>query len=280
MSEKKILSVIIPGRNQGEALGKTIDDIAKHAKTLKDYEIELVYDDGHSDDDSIKVAESKRELFKHFQIVSDPPGVRGKGFGLQYAMSQAKGDLKMFMDADNSTNFREIDKLLPYIDKYEVVMGTRYSNTVSTPERNWFKAFWRAFMEVIQVIIYGHAKSYTAKVKQGRFRQFISRGGNLAFTVLLGQSFSDTRCGFKLYTQEAADRIFPLLTIGTWDFDTEVLVLAKKFGYKVIEVPVVWYDDAAETNFSAKSMIDSFVAIFKIRFNLLKGVYNKQKATS
>lgn len=280
MSEKKILSVIIPGRNQGDSLGKTIDDIAKHAKTLTDYEVELVYDDGHSSDDSIKIAESKKDLFKHFQIVSDPPEARGKGFGIQYAMSKAKGDLKMFMDADNSTNFREIDKLLPYIDKYEVVMGTRYSNNVSTPETNWFKAFWRAFVEVIQVIIFGHAKSYTAKVKQGRFRQFISRGGNLAFTVLLGQSFSDTRCGFKLYTREAADKIFPILTIGTWDFDTEVLVLAKKFGYKVIEVPVVWYDDAGETNFGMKAMLDSFVAIFKIRLNLLKGVYNKQKASS
>lgn len=275
MNEKKILTVIIPGRNQGDVLGKTIDDIEKHSRKLSDFEIEVVYDDGHSSDDSMKVAKEKQHLFEKFKIVTDPPGVHGKGFGIKYAMSQSSGDLKMFMDADNSTNFREIDKLLPYIDKYDIVMGTRYSDKTSEPEQNWFRAFGRAFKEVLDVLIYGRSKNYTAKVKQGRFRQLVSRGGNLAFTVLLGQSFTDSRCGFKLFKGDAADRIFPLLTIGTWDFDTEVLVLAKKFGYNVIEVPVVWFDDAGGTNFTLKSIFDSFRAIFKIRWNLIRGKYNK-----
>jgi dolichyl-phosphate beta-glucosyltransferase len=275
MSGKKLLSVLIPGRNQGDILGKTIDDIAKHGEKLTDFDIEVVYIDGNSKDESKKVAESNKDKFKNLIVLSDPPDARGKGGALKLGMEKASGDFKMFMDADNSTNFSEIDKLLPYIDKYDIVLGSRYSTSVSEPEQNWFKAFGMATKDVIDVLIYGHAKRYTAKVKQGRWREFVSRGGNLAFTVLLGQAFADSRCGFKLWKAEAADTVFSKLTSPGFGFDTEALVLAKKFKYKITQVPVEWFDEAGESNIGIKAILGSFVEIFKIRLNLIIGKYKK-----
>lgn len=276
MSEKKLLSVLIPGRNQGDILDKTIDDIAKHGQTLP-YDIEVIYIDGNSDDNSKEVALGRKDKFKNLEVFSDPPNARGKGGALKLGMSKASGDFKMFMDADNSTNFREIDKLLKYVNEYDIVIGTRYSNKPVVPQKNWLKAFWGAFVDVIYVVIFGRSKSYTAKKKQGRWRQFVSRGGNLAFTVLLGQSFTDSRCGFKLFTKKSADTIFPLLTLPGFGFDTEVFVIAKKYKLSVIESPVVWYDEAAETNISLGETLKTFVEIFQIRWRNIKGVYNEKK---
>lgn len=276
MADKKLLSVLIPGRNQGDILGKTIDDIAKHAETLP-YDIEVIYIDGHSDDNSKEVTLEKKNKFKNLLVLSDPPDARGKGGALKLGMSKAGGDLKMFMDADNSTNFREIDKLLPHISKYDIVIGTRYSDKPSVPQKNWTRAFWSAFIEVIYVIILGRSKNYTAKRKQGRWRQFVSRGGNLAFTVLLGQSFTDSRCGFKLFTKKSADTIFPKITLPGFGFDTEVFVIAKKYKLSVIEIPIVWYDEAAKTNISLGETFKTFVEIFKIKWQKFRGVYNEKK---
>lgn len=274
MSEKKLLSVLIPGRNQGDVLGKTIDDVAEHAKKIN-YDIELIYIDGNSSDDSKKVAESRKDKFANLVVLSDPPDFKGKGGALKLGMATAKGDLKMFMDADNSTNFKEIDKLLPYIDKYDIVMGSRYSKEAAEPEQNWFKAFGMAVKDVFDVLIFGYAKRNMTKVKQGRFRQLISRGGNLLFTVLLGQSFSDSRCGFKLWKSETADKIFPQITLPGFGFDTEALVLAKRYKDKIIEVPVEWFDEAAGSNIGAGDAFKSIGEIFKIRLNLLTGKYKK-----
>lgn len=275
MSEKKLISVLIPGRNQGDILGKTIDDVAKHAEKLP-YEIEIIYIDGNSKDNSKEIALSKKGKFKNLLVLSDPPNARGKGGALKLGMSKAIGDLKMFMDADNSTNFREISKLLPYIDKYDIVIGTRYSDKATVPQKNWFKAFWSAFVDVIYVVIFGRSKNYTAKRKQGRWRQFVSRGGNLAFTVLLGQSFTDSRCGFKLFTKKSADKIFPKITLPGFGFDTEVFVIAKKYKLSVIEVPVQWYDEAAETNISLSETLKTFIEIFQIKWRKFRGAYNEK----
>ncbi|PIP30982.1 hypothetical protein COZ22_01310 [bacterium (Candidatus Howlettbacteria) CG_4_10_14_3_um_filter_37_10] len=276
MSDKKLISVIIPGRNQGEELGKTIDDIAKHAKTIN-YDVEVLYIDGNSSDNSVEVAKKRSDHFHRLEVLSDPPDRRGKGGAVQLGMAEASGDYKMFMDADNSTNFREIDKLLPYIDKYELIIGSRYSDKATEPQTNWFKAFFAASKDVLDVIIYGHAKSYTAKVKQGRWRQFVSRGGNLAFTIFLGQSFADSRCGFKLFSKKAADTIFPLVTLPGFGFDTEVFVIAKKYKLPVIEVPVKWNDDAIASNISLKDTLKSFIEIFQIRIKDIRGTYKIKK---
>jgi dolichyl-phosphate beta-glucosyltransferase len=279
MTEKKLLSVVIPCRNQGQILGTTLSEIEEYNKKL-DYGIEIIVSDGNSDDNTPEILKEFSKKHSNLEYLEEKltlKGEHGKGNGLKQGIAKTKGDLVMFMDADNSTKFREILKLIKYIDEYDVVIGTRYSDKIAEPEQNWFKAFALAAKDVLDVILFGNAKRYKAIGKQGKWRQFVSRGGNLAFTVLLGQSFTDSRCGFKLFKGDLAREIFSKVTIPKWGFDTEVLVMAKKYNVKIIEVPVEGYDDAEATNVNLKETLLSFVEIIQIRINLIKGQYSRKK---
>jgi dolichyl-phosphate beta-glucosyltransferase len=274
---KKLLSVVIPCRNQGPALGATLEEIEEYSKKI-DYDVEILVSDGNSTDNTVEVLkdfEKKYHNMQYFEEKLTEKGEHGKGNGLKQGIALTKGDLVMFMDADNSTKFREILKLLPYSEKYGIVIGTRYSDKIAEPERSWFKALLLATKDVFDVLIFGHALRYKAVGKQGRWRQFVSRGGNLAFTLLLGQSFTDSRCGFKLFNGDLAREMFAKTTIPKWGFDTEILVMAKNYGENIIEVPVEWYDDAKDTNVNLKETLLSFVEIIQIRLNLMKGIYSR-----
>lgn len=277
--KKKLLSVVIPCRNQGSAIEETIKMVETHAQKLP-FDVELIISDGNSTDNTQEVLEELEKIYPLMRVFEEkltPRGDHGKGNGLKQGVALTKGDYVMFMDADNSTKFTEIDKFIPYIDKYDIIIGTRYSDKIAEPERNWFKAFVLATKDVLDVIIFGNAKRYKAQGKQGRWRQFVSRGGNLAFTVLLGQSFSDSRCGFKFFNGDLAREMFSKTTIPKWGFDTEILVMAKKYKEKVIEIPVTWHDDAEETNMNLRETLLSFVEIIQIRLNLMRGLYSRSK---
>lgn len=273
---KRLISVIIPCRNQGKKVDETISGIVEHSKTLDDYDVEILFVNDRSTDESRELAVKWQDKVPSLQVLDTPKDLVGigKGKAVRIGMIAAKGDLRLFMDADNSTKFSEVDRLLPYTDKNDIVLGTRYSSVVVVPQNNWFKAFFSALKDVIEVIVFGHARRYTAKIKQGRFRELVSRGGNLAFTTLLGQSFTDSRCGFKMYNAKATEAIFPKLLLDGFGFDTEALLLARKYNLSMIEVPVSWYDDAGATNVGLKSILGSFVEIFKIQWNMLTGKYN------
>lgn len=274
------LSVVIPCRNQTKMLRKTFQDIATYQKR-SDLNMEIIYVDSYSDDGSLDVAKESGKVVKNLTILqaSDigvPKEISGKGTAVQMGMKAAMGNIRIFMDADSATPFDEIDKLLPYFKKnYDVVMGSRYTDKPLPATNSTAKALLKATKEVFEVIIYGSPKSNTTLKKQGRLRQFISRGGNLAFVVLLGQSFADTRCGFKAYTKDAAKVLFDKQRLPGFGFDTEILVIAKKYNFKIIEVPVKWIDDAEEANVTLGDGLKTFLEIFKIRWNSLSGKYSK-----
>lgn len=274
MNKDIYLSVVIPCRNQSKALPKTFNDIKEHTKKF-DFKTEVIYSDSASTDNSVEIAESFKDTIDNLTVVKTG---KGKGRAVKDGMSKATGEIRLFMDADSSTPFKEIDKLLPYFKEgYDIVMGSRYTKKPLPATNSTLRAFGKAVKEVFEVIIYGKSKSNTTIKKQGRLRQLISRGGNLVFVVLLGQSFADTRCGFKVYTKEAAERLFSLQTLPGFGFDTEILVIAKKYKYKMIEVPINWYDDAEETTVTLKDSVDTFLEIFKIKWNNLRGKYSESK---
>ncbi|MEK7447537.1 MAG: glycosyltransferase [Patescibacteria group bacterium] len=280
MSEEIGLSVIIPCKNQAAGVKRTLSEITEYSKKF-DFDWEVIYADGGSTDKSIETAESFEGKIKNLTIVHESAlGMgTGKGAAVKAGMLKAKGKIRMFMDADSSTPIKEIDKLLPYFKEgYDVVMGSRYTNKPLPAVHKPFKAFLQALKEVFEVLIYGYSKSNNMVKKQGRFRQLVSRGANLSFVVLLGQSYADTRCGFKAYTDKAAETIFSLQTLPGWGFDTEILMIAEKYKYKIIEVPITWIDDAEISDMTLSGIFGSYIEIFKIKWNKLSGKYSGAKA--
>jgi len=280
MSEGIYLSVIIPGRNQGKELTKTLNDICEHSKKF-DFDIEVISVDGNSTDETNQVLESFKGKIKYFSTYKDTDmgDPRGKGTAVKLGMMKAVGEVRMFMDADSSVPFSDIDKFLPYFKEgYDAVIGSRYVAKPTPTTNNAFKAFWKAFKEVMELIFTGKTKSNISKKKQGWFRQFMSRGGNLAFATVLGIGLSDSRCGFKAFSRDLADKVFPYIKISGFSFEEEVFILAKKHGFKTIEVPVSWTDVAEDTNINpAKDSIKAILSIFKVKWYVISGQYNAKK---
>lgn len=282
MAEKQEieLSIIIPFRNEEKRIENTIKEIDEFIDK-SGLNCEVILSDSHSSDKSIEIAKKYAEEIDHYKYIEPkgPVNRGGKGQAVKLGICAAKGRLIMFMDADSSTKITEIEKLLPYIEEYDIVTGSRYIKETRPYESNYFKSLFRGIKSVIEVLIFGHSKDYMAKGKQGRIRQFVSRGGNLAFSVLLNQSYVDQRCGFKLYKAQVAKFLAGLQRISDWGFDTEYWAIAQKYKFKIIEVPVEWYDEAGGTKINPiKDTYTSFRDIFKVQWNLITGRYSRKNA--
>ncbi len=153
----------------------------------------------------------------------------------------------MFTDADNSTPISEVDKLLPYMKEYAVVIGSRY------------------------------LKRETVKIKQPWYRILLSRAGNLLIKFLVLPGIFDTQCGFKIFRQITAKKIFCFQYIDGWGFDMEILTIAYNLGYKIKEVSVSWYDAGGSKVHLFKDSLKTLADLLKIKWNLLTGKYSKKK---
>jgi len=277
-NEDIYLSIIIPFRNEEKRLEETIRQILEYT-SRQDFKTQVILSDSHSTDKSLDIAKKYSNQIEHLEYTEPKDTRRGKGQAIQDGIFASKGKFLLFMDADSSTKIFEVDKLLPHLDKYQIVMGSRYIKEPHPYQSNYFKALLHGIKSLIEVLIIGHSKDYMAKGKQGRLRQFISRGGNLAFAVLLNQSYVDQRCGFKLYKTSVAKFLAHLQVVYGFGFDTEYLAIAQKYKFRTIEIPVEWYDVAeGATVDPVKDSLNSFKDIFKVQINLITGRYNKKNA--
>lgn len=271
------LSIIISFFNEEARIEKTLKVIDEFTQKAP-YKCELILSDDKSTDKSIEIAKEYSRDINHFRYlepkVHEP---KGKGAGIQRGFADARGKYVMFMDADNSTPITEIDKLLPYIKDYDIVMGSRYIKEPRPYKPNYLWGLAHGIKSIFEVLIFGHSKDYTAKGKQGRFRQLVSRGGNFLFTLFLNQSYVDQRCGFKLYRHDAAKLLASLQTMPGWGFDTEYLAIAQKYKLKLIEVPVEWIDEAG-SKVGGSAILASFGDIFKVLLKKISGTYSRKHA--
>jgi dolichyl-phosphate beta-glucosyltransferase len=166
----------------------------------------------------------------------------GKGWAIQRAMAEARGDYCCFIDADNGVFFAQIDRAFELIDRYDIVIGSRYMKGG------------------------GHGKRALLKT-------MLSRGGNVLFKVILGLNFTDTRAPMKLYRGEVAADLFPRLRLPGFGFDTELLFLAKRLGYTVREYPVTWEPGDETTVSFRRDAIRSILELFQVRWYWLTGRY-------
>jgi len=107
-------------------------------------------------------------------------------------------------------------------------------------------------------------------------RHIMGRVFNFIVKVLAVRGLNDTQCGFKCFRREVAEKIFPLQTIDGWAFDVELLFIAQKLGYKIIEIPITWY---YKPQSKIKPMGDSYKMVMEtlnVRRNWRKGVYGEK----
>ena len=238
---KPYLSVIIPAYNEAKTLSLTLVDIDRRLSKMEfpsassgqdAYEIILV--NNHSTDATPEIAQRFSHLIKNFRLIScDVPG---KGAAVRVGMLEAKGEIRLFTDADNATTIDQFSKMIPYFKEgYGVVVGSRdIPGAKLVPAQPWHK-------------------------------RLAGNLGNLIIQTLLLPGMWDTQCGFKAFTAEAAEKIFPLIKIERWGFDVEILALAKRFGYKIKEIPVIWVNNP-NSRVKLAAYFQVLMEVFKIKW--------------
>ncbi len=238
---KPYLSVVIPAYNEEKRLPPTLDDVVKYLRQQKfEWEV-LVVNDGSQD----KTAEVVKKFSKKEARVKliDNRVNQGKGAVVKQGMLLAQGEWRLFMDADNSTPISEVEEFWPHTKDYEVIIGSRYVKGSKITERQPF------------------------------IRRFISRAGNILIQLLILPGIRDTQCGFKMFSARAAEAIFPRQRFMRWSFDMEILAIAKRLGFKIKEVPVVWRNAPQSKLKAAKAALRTLKDLLLIRWNLTIGRY-------
>jgi dolichyl-phosphate beta-glucosyltransferase len=238
------LSVIIPAYNEEKRLPKTLKDIYEYLKG-QNYSFEiLVVSDGSTDRTCELVEEMKKEI-ENLEIICETIN-RGKGYAVRSGMLKAKGEYRLFTDADNSTPIKEIEKMWAEFERgADVVIGSR------------------------------EIKGAILDPPQPLYRRFLGEGFKLLRKIIVGLwEIQDTQCGFKCFRAEVVEKIFPKCKIDRFAFDPEILILAKKAGYKIKEIPVYWRNDP-DSKVKLKSIFNMAKDLLRIRINLILGKYGK-----
>jgi dolichyl-phosphate beta-glucosyltransferase len=111
-------------------------------------------------------------------------------------------------------------------------------------------------------------------VPQAWYKELAGKIGNILIQIVAVPGIHDTQCGFKAFTKKAADKVFKMQKLGGFGFDIEILALFRKYGFKIHEEPITWHN-AEGSKVSLKSYLNVFRDLFKVRWWLWTGKYDK-----
>ncbi len=244
--EKIMFSVVIPTYNEATKE----KDMRDHMKSIEDYfnklgqsyEIIVVLD-GPTDGKTPDLVKSIAKKMPTMKII-DRKENRGKGFSIREGFMKAVGEIILFTDMDGATPINMLDRFIPeFQDGYDIVIGNR------------------------------DLRGSNVAVHQPKWKEVLGDGGNLLIQFIGGLwGIKDTQCGFKAFTKESVQDIIPRTTVDRWGLDFELLIIGKKLGYKIKDVPVEWFD-RGDSLVGLSGYLSTFKDLFTVRWNLIKGVY-------
>lgn len=238
------LSVIVPAYNEEARLEKTVRAIDGYRRAKGLNAQILIVDDGSTDRTGAIGRALSAEL-PHTELIRSGKN-EGKGNAVKLGITATSGRRILFTDADNSTPIEEFEALdlAMRSSGADIAIGSRY------------------------------LKESRVKIRQSRLRILIGRFGNILIRSLIIEGIRDSQCGFKLFSAEAAKDIFSHIKIKRWGFDIEALAIANLRGYKVVEVPVSWYNAPGSRFRPVRDAIRTFAELVFIKMNLWGGRYD------
>ena len=240
MANQPFLSIIIPAYNEALRLPETMAKVAAFLNE-QDYLSEVIVVENGSRDDTLAIA--KAFAAKHSQFIAIHNQENGKGRAVQRGMLEARGQYRFICDADLSMPIEQIARFLPPThEDPAIVIGSREAPGAKRHE-------------------------------EPGFRHWGGRAINLAIRILALPGLYDTQCGFKLFRGDVADQLFPLQTLMGWSFDVEVLFIARKMGFAIIEQPIDWYYAELSHVEPVKDGLQLLADLLRIRWQHLMGRY-------
>ena len=228
------VDVVIPVYNEEEALPDSIATLRDYLSHNLDRDWHIVIADNASTDKTWEIAQSLAREFDDVRAIH--LDLKGRGRALRKAWLESDADIVSYMDVDLSTGLEAFPKLIQAIDNgSDIAIGSRLMRK--------------------------------SRVERCFKRELTSRGYNLLIKAMFFTGFSDAQCGFKAISSNAVRQLVPLIQNNEWFFDTELLILAAKNGYRIAEIPVRWIDDPGTTVNIRKSVIEDLKGLARIRFH-------------
>jgi glycosyltransferase involved in cell wall biosynthesis len=236
-------SIVIPAYNEGTRLGSTLEKVLEYVRQ-QEWNAEVIVVNDGSRDNTAELVRGFAAMHPVLRLVENPDN-RGKGYSVRNGMLKARGEVIVFSDADLSSPIEEMPKLLAALAAgADIAIGSR-----------WLRAELQTR-------------------RQSLHRQLFGRVFNVLLRIILGLRFKDTQCGFKAFTRRAAQTILPLQRIERWGFDPEILFLARKFGFRVEEVAVLWGHSGDTRIHPLMDGARMFQEMVRIRWYDLTGKYD------
>lgn len=250
MPPKPYLSVIIPAYNEEPNFKKGLLDAVPKYLEKQNYSYEILIVDDGSSDQTAKLSEDFAQKYKNVRVIKNPH--QGKAETVKRGVSEATGEHILFTDFDQATPISEIEKLLPFFPQYDIVIGSRQLPGAKREK----EAFHRHLMGLVF---------------------------NIIVQAVAVRGIWDTQAGFKCFKKEVAKELFGQLKVYgkgkqvqgalVTAFDVELLFIAKKKGFKIKEVPIIWHAVETTRVSPLKDSARMFRDVIKVRLNDIKGVY-------
>jgi len=238
-------SIIIPAYNESARIPATLEAVVACIRE-KGWPAEVVVVNDGSTDSTAQLVKDFATRAPEVRLLENP-GNRGKGHSVRSGVLSAQGEIVMFTDSDLSAPIEEAERLFAAIaNGADIAIGSRWLESGRQTHR------------------------------QPLYRQIFGRCFNMVCRMVMNLPFADTQCGFKAFTRSAAQTVFQLQTIERWGFDPEILFIALKRGFRIVEVPVSWAHDERSRMSYLKDGLQMLKELAIVRWNALTGRYSKQ----
>ncbi len=242
-ADKPRLSIIIPAYNEEKRLPKSLEQVAAFV-AAQDYPIEVIVVNNNSRDTTAQVAQDFAARHPYTRVIDEPR--QGKGAAVRTGIMAGQGEYLMVCDADFSMPVEEIAKFMPpALSGYDVAIASREAPGAR-------------------------------RIGEPHYRHLMGRVFNFIVRTLAIPRIQDTQCGFKAFRREVARDIFSVQTIDGWGFDVEVLFVALKRGYKLVEVPITWYYMPQSRINPIRASFEMLSEVLRVRLNGWRGLYDRK----
>ncbi len=244
-AKKLSVNIVIPVYNEAQELAQSVGTLREYLRAnLTDFVWHITIADNASKDKTLTIAKQLSQKFSEVSYVHLPQ--KGRGRAVKLVWSTDRADIETYMDVDLSTDLKHLPPLIRALTRgYDIAIGTRNARGSRVYGRSSLRTFT--------------SKTYITLIK-------------LFFWV----HFSDAQCGFKAVTRRVVADIIPYIKDNAWFFDSELLIVAEKMGYRIYEEPVTWIDNPGSTvrvMKTAQGDLEGLWRLFKER--PWKGIWKK-----
>lgn len=233
MAKKNSVEIVIPIYNEEKELAFNIKKLYSFLNhNLSDYSWRILIADNASSDDSLKIAWRLSQKLSRVSAIHLKQ--KGRGRAVKKAWRESKADFLVYMDVDLSTDLKNLVSLISSLQEgYDIAIGSRLlpgSKVIKRPIK----------------------------------REILSRVYNLLIKLFFRVNFSDAQCGFKAVNRKVADDLLPHIKDNAWFFDSELLIVGEKSGYKIYEEPVLWVDNPGSTVRVLKTVYGDLAGLWRL----------------